>query len=53
MADIKNMLDRYGLEGVNKPKRQTSGEIISPARVVSSIDIHLTTSSLEYNCSSF
>ncbi len=25
MADIKKMLDRYGLEGVNKPKRQTSG----------------------------
>jgi hypothetical protein len=25
MADIKNMLDRYGLAGVNKPKRQTSG----------------------------
>jgi len=25
MADVKKMLDRYGLEGVNKPKRQTSG----------------------------
>ncbi len=25
MADIKKMLDRYGLDGVNKPKRQTSG----------------------------
>jgi hypothetical protein len=25
MADVKNMLDRYGLTGVNKPKRQTSG----------------------------
>jgi hypothetical protein len=25
MADIKSMLDRYGLDGVNKPKRQTSG----------------------------
>lgn len=25
MADIKSMLDRYGLAGVNKPKRQTSG----------------------------
>ena len=25
MADIKNLLDRYGLQGVNKPKRQTSG----------------------------
>jgi hypothetical protein len=25
MADVKKMLDRYGLQGVNKPKRQTSG----------------------------
>lgn len=25
MADIKNMLGRYGLSGVNKPKRQTTG----------------------------